>query len=255
MSYLHAPYGMMPMQPMQPGVTMMPMPLQPTMVMAPAMQPAMHMVPVYSEPRVIERPVPRERTVVREKKVYYVRDVQRPPPPDRKARVAGGWKVVDGRDGQAKDELFYGRFTPVGSTTQLLSRSASEVSLRSRPRSAHVSSRGSLHGSTTSLHASRASLHDSRASLHGASQSSLDELHARMDEYESLAAPLVIEVVTPTKSLLGGSRSRQDLYESPQTMPLSRSSRSRSLLALQAREDLTSPVDWPGTEFGRAMGE
>ena len=102
-------------------------------------------------PPTFYREVPLVREIVREVPVY--RYVVRPRRPTRRPplvasgsgaarRVAGGWKVLDQYNENARDDLFYGRFSPSSNRSSLsLSRDASAPVLLRRPLSASSLSR------------------------------------------------------------------------------------------------------------------
>ena len=122
----------------------------------------------------------------------------------------------------------------------LRSARGSSASLRSaRSTTSLRSARGSARGSAASL---RSVVERERPLSASASGTSLRSYNSLAELERPLPAePQPYEALGALKKTLGVSFSSTDLASSPYTLA---SSRSRS------REDLTSPVDWPGTEFG-----
>lgn len=233
--------------------------------MVPVMMP--HMLPkTVMMPQVMPttRLVPIIRHVVREVPVYYYRDIPRrtpPPQPVRQRprtartakRVAGGWKVLDD-DLDAREDIFYGRFSPSASSLTMPLTSRQQVASE-QPRALQ----GSASAALLSARASRSSLNDSDngrierwrhvesgRSSQQARPLSASASHEILRSYKSLEVLRQAEqgrAYTPKLGqkgkLLAPSASTTDLASSTVTLSSSRS-----------REDLTSPVVWPGTEFG-----
>ena len=163
--------------------------------------------------------------------VYTVRQLncstarRRPPPPRPKPdypetgtgetfKVAGGFKVLDERGQHAREDLFYGRFTPSSSASQRSLHDDDPVLARNDPRLAHAN------------RLARAVSHTGLASCarpRSASQAAL------MRQAGFTAA------------------SRRGSREARAHLP---ASHTASLSSSRSVDDLTHPGEFPGTEFG-----
>ena len=133
-------------------------------------------------------------------------------------KVAGGFKVLDERGRHAREDLFYGRFTPSPSASQKTIHDDDPTLARNEPRLAHAN-RLARAVSNTRLARMRP-----RSATHSASQADLRQAGF-------------------------ADTSRKGSREARAYLP---ASHTASLSSSRSVDDLTHPGEFPGTEFGHS---